>query len=454
MPISTFFGLETTLRGILAHQQAIDTTGHNVTNANTEGYSRQTATLGATDPMLITSGVGNGNVMAHLGTGVGVESYDRIRSQFLDLQYRTQAMQVGYQESTSQQLDQIEMGLAEPGDNGLSAQLNKFWSTWSDVANTPSDPAARQALIDQAENLTATFKSIDQQLGNVKSQAAAQYAAITGPGGDVETIATQITQLNQSIKAFVAGGDKPNDLLDRRDLLLDKLSKLGQVSVTDLGNGSIDVSFGGTSTPLVADTTMNWPQALDSTSPPAGGQLGALLKITDSAPPAAAPGIIDQYRTQLNAVAKQLADDVNNFHNPGGAGTDFFTYGAAGTEASTLTVNVGVAGVVTSTTGAAGANDIARQITNLRGGTADKLYSAFVTKIGGDLKNAQTGESNANVLLNSIDDRRQSVSGVSLDEEMTNLIRFQRGYQASARAMSTIDQMLDTLINRTGSVGL
>jgi flagellar hook-associated protein 1 FlgK len=453
MPISTFFGLETTLRGILAHQQAIDTTGHNVTNANTEGYSRQTATLGATDPLLVTSGVGAGNVMASLGTGVGVESYDRIRSQFLDLQYRAQAMQVGYQESTAEQLDQVEMGLAEPGTNGLSAQLNKFWSTWSDVANTPNDPAARQALIDQAQNLTATFKSIDQQLSSVKSQATAQYTAITGPGGDVETIATQITQLNQSIKAFVAGGDKPNDLLDRRDLLLDKLSKLGQVSVTDLGNGSIDVSFGGTSTPLVADTTMNWPQTLDSTSPPAGGQLGALLKITDTAP-ASTPGIIDQYRTQLNAVAKKLADDVNSFHNPGGTGTNFFTYGAAGTEAGTLAVNVGVGGVRTSTSGAAGANDIALQITNLRGGTADKLYSAFVTKIGGDLKNAQTGESNANVLLSSINDRRQSVSGVSLDEEMTNLVRFQRGYQASARAMSTIDQMLDTLINRTGTVGL
>jgi flagellar hook-associated protein 1 len=452
MPISTFFGLETTLRGILAHQQAIDTTGHNITNANTDGYSRQTANLGATDPMLVAAGVGNGNVMAHLGTGVSVQSYDRIRDQFLDLQYRAQAMQVGYQETTSEQLDQVEMGLAEPGDNGLSAQLNKFWSAWSDVANTPNDPAARQALIDQGQNLASTFKSIDSQLSNVKGQATAQYAALTGPGGDVETIATQITQLNGSIKAFVAGGDKPNDLLDRRDLLLDQLSKLAQVSVTDRGDGSIDVSFGQTGTPLVSDTTMNWPQTLSSAT--AGGQLGALLKVTDSSPPAATPGIIDTYRTQLNAVAKQLADDVNALHNPGGTGTDFFTYGAAGTEAGTLAVNVGVAGVRTSAGGAAGANDIALQITNLRGGTADKLYNAFVTKVGGDLKNAQTGDTNSNVLLSSIQDRRQSVSGVSLDEEMTNLVRFQRGYQASARAMSTIDQMLDTLINRTGSVGL
>jgi flagellar hook-associated protein 1 FlgK len=454
MSISTFFGLETSLRGILAHQQAIDTTGHNVANANTEGYSRQSATMAASDPLLLAAGVGNGNVMAHIGSGVGVTAYERIRNGFLDLQYRAQAMQVGYQEANNQQLDQVEMGLAEPSDNGLSAQLNKFWSTWSDVANSPSDPAARQALIDQANNLAAGFHDIDQQLTNVKSQATAQYSAITGSGGDVETIATEISQLNGAIKAFVAGGDKPNDLLDRRDMLLDKLSKLAQVSVSDLGNGSIDVSFGGTSTPLVADTTVNWPQTLDSTSPPAGGQLGALLTITDSAPPAASAGTIDQYRAQLNTVAKTLADAVNFFHNPGGTGTDFFTYGAAGTEAGTLSVNVTTAGVRTSSTGAAGANDIALQITGLRGGTADDLYTAFVTKIGGDLKNSQTGATNANVLLSSIEDRRQSTSGVSLDEEMTNLVRFQRGYQASARTMSAIDQMLDTLINRTGAVGL
>jgi flagellar hook-associated protein 1 FlgK len=94
------------------------------------------------------------------------------------------------------------------------------------------------------------------------------------------------------------------------------------------------------------------------------------------------------------------------------------------------------------------------QIADLRSGTADQLYSGFVTRIGGDVKTAETGQSTANTLLTSIDDRRQSTSGVSLDEEMTNLVRFQRGYQASARAMSTMDQMLDTLINRTGSVGL
>jgi flagellar hook-associated protein 1 FlgK len=231
--------------------------------------------------------------------------------------------------------------------------------------------------------------------------------------------------------------------MDRRDQLLDKLSKLAQVRVTSLGNGSINVDFGDAAAPLVSDTSVTWPQAL--TTP--GGKLGALIDITKVG------GTIDSYRADLNNVVKTLADAVNLLHNPGGTGTNFFNY-TAGAAAGSLTVNVTTATVKTSTTGAAGANDVALAIAGLRSGTPDKLYTSFVTRIGGDLKNAMRGEANANVLLNSIEDRRQSTSGVSMDEEMTNLVRFQRGYQASARTMSTMDQMLDTLINRTGVVGL
>jgi flagellar hook-associated protein 1 FlgK len=440
MPISTFTGLQTALRGILAHQQAIDTTSHNVANANTEGYSRQEAVLTPSQALplygLQTGGIGE------LGTGVDVQAFRRIRTAFLDLQYRAQGMQVGYQETMSQQLDQVEMALAEPSDNGISDQLTKFWNGWADLSNAPDDPAARQALINQATSLASSFVDLDTQLTTVKNQTAGEYAAVTGPGGDVQVIAGQIAQLNQSIKAVVANGGSPNDLLDSRDQLLDQLSKLAQVSTTDLGNGSINVKFGDAGTDLVSDTTVNWPQTL--TAP--GGKLGALIDIAKTG------GVIDQYRTDLNTMVKTLADNVNALHSAGG-GTNFFTY-APGSEAATLAVVPVASTVRTSTTGAAGANDIALAIADLRGGNQDALYTAFVTRIGGDNSNAQRAEANANVLLGAINDRRQSTSGVSMDEEMTNLVRFQRGYQASARAMSTMDQMLDTLINRTGTVGL
>jgi flagellar hook-associated protein 1 FlgK len=444
MSISTFMGLQTALRGVLAHQQSIDTTSHNVANANTEGYSRQEASMSATTPLVLPAGIGDGSAM--VGTGVSVDAFRRIRTTFLDLQFRGQAMQVGEQETLARQLDQIEMGLAEPTDTGIARELAKFWNGWADLTNSPDNPAARQALIDQAKNLASAFKGVDTQLTTVKNQALAEYTSLTGVGGDVQVIANELAQLNKAIKGLVSNGGEPNDLMDRRDLLLDKLSKLAQVSVTDFPNGTMNVRFGDAALDLVTDETVNWtpPQVL--TTP--GGRLGALIEVSR------AGGIVDQYRTDLNAVVKTLADNVNGFHNPGGTGTDFFTYGAAGTEAGTLTVNVGPAGVRTGLSAAKGANDIAIQIANLRGASQDSAYTAFVTRIGGDLKNAQRGEANSTVLLDAINDRRQSTSGVSMDEEMTNLVRFQRGYQASARVMSTMDQMLDTLINRTGSVGL
>src|SRR3954467_11599245 len=440
MSISTFMGLQTSLRGLLAHQQAIDTTSHNVANANTEGYSRQEASLSATDALKVV-GVGAGGI-GSLGTGVNVQQYTRIRDAFLDLQYRAQNMQVGDQQTRSTQLDQVELALSEPGDNGIAAQLAKFWNGWADLSNSPDDIAARQALIEQGKNLAAAFKTVDTQLTTVKSQANAEYASLTGPGGDVEAIAKEIATLNGAIKQFTAAGDQPNELMDRPDQLLDKLSNLAQVRVVDYGNGSMAAYIGDATSPLVDDTTTFWPQTL--TAP--GGKLGALIDITKTG------GVIDSYRADLNAVVKNLADSVNNLHN-GGTGVNFFNYTGA-SPAGTLNVNVTTASVRTSTTAAAGANDLALKIAGLRGGTPDKLYTGFVTRIGGDLKNAQRGEANATVLLNSIEDRRQSTSGVSMDEEMTNLVRFQRGYQASARTMSTMDQMLDTLINRTGVVGL
>jgi flagellar hook-associated protein 1 FlgK len=438
MAISSFFGLQTALRGLQAHQQALDTTAHNIGNASTPGYSRQQAVLKAADPLTLPGITANGGI-ASLGAGVDVASFQRVRDAFADLQYRAQSMALGQYETTATKLSETETSLSEPSDNGIGAVLAKFWSSWDDLANHPEQPATRQALVDQANLLTDRINTLQGTLSQVRTEAQTEYATITGPSGDVASYAQEIAQLNASIKSAVQQGNQPNDLMDRRDLAIDNLAKLAQVSVTDLGQGTIQVNFGDAAQPLVNDTTVTWPQTL--TTP--GGQLGALLKLGDTT----AAGTITSYMAGLDGVASSLISSVNALHGA----PPFFS----GTDAATIGVNVTAATVQAATPpAAAGANDIALAMSALRGGTADTAYANLVARIGGDARAANQQQQTTQALVDAADDRRQSASGVSMDEEMTNMVRFQRGYQASARVMSTMDEMLDTLINRTGRVGL
>lgn len=439
MPISAFSGLQTSLRGLIAQQQAINVAGHNVANASTPGYTRQEVVLRATQPYVIPANSVITGAGAQMGTGVDVSAIRRIRDQFLDIQYRAQNAKLGDAGTRTRSLDEAELAFAEPTDDGLAAQINKFWSAWSDVANAPQNTGARAALVSTSKTLATTFHTIHAQLTTVAQQAQAQYDAITGATGDVAAAAKELADLNVSIRDAVFRGQQPNDLMDRRDLLIDQLSALGQTSVTDLGTGAVQVDFGGVT--LVDPTAaggFTWPQTL--TAP--GGKLGALQDL------ASPTGPVLTYRDQLDAVAADLVAKVNAIHTA----TPFFS--TTGTTAATIDVVATAATVQAGSTGATGANDIAQAITALRGGTTDQLYQGLVARIGTDVKAAARAEATANTLVTAVDDRRQSVDGVSLDEEMTNLIRFQRGYQASSRTMTTIDEMLDQLINRTGRVGL
>src|SRR3954452_2802900 len=146
MPISTFSGLQTALRGLLAEQRSIDVTGHNIANVSTPGFSRQEAVLSAAPALTVPGATANG-APAQLGAGVDVQAYRRIRDDFLDAQYRAQNMRLSYQTTTATVLGDAETSLAEPSDNGISAQLSGYWDAWADVANAPEDPSARQALI-------------------------------------------------------------------------------------------------------------------------------------------------------------------------------------------------------------------------------------------------------------------------------------------------------------------
>ncbi len=452
MPVSSFMGLETALRGLQAEQEAINTTGHNIANANTPGYSRQTAVRTESPALTIPaySNVTGGGVQ--LGTGVDVTTINRIRNAFLDIQYRTQNSNQNQAQTQATLLDQVQTGLAEPGTNGLSKALSNFYSAWSGYANDPTSQANKQVVINDGQTVAETFNAIDQQLQTVQQQVGQQYTSLMAPTGPVALDATQIAQLNKSISQALAAGQSPNDLLDKRDQLIDDLSSLGNVTTSTDTQGMVTVQFGDAATPLVAGTTVNMPAPTALTSA-AGGQIGALLGLYDAN--AVPTGSLQtNYRDVLDGIANQVVNAVNTAYQAGNAAAPVFFAGNSG---STIQVDPAIS-TATLQAGSNPANplqaDVATAISNLRGTGADQSYAAFVAQVGADVASAQTSQNTAQALQTAITNQRDSVSGVSLDEEMTNLVAFQRGYQASSRMMSTIDSMLDTLINHTGTVGL
>src|ERR687895_2771898 len=174
MPISSFYGLQTSLRGLLAQQRRLDTAGHNIANASTVGYSRQEAMLVASPALQIPAGGIASGSGAHLGSGVDVQTFRRIRDQFADLQYRAQNTNLGDWAARAKTLDQAELALAEPGENGINEQLARFWDAWSDLSNAPNDPAAKQALVEQAATLADAFGTVRAQMELARAQGQAE----------------------------------------------------------------------------------------------------------------------------------------------------------------------------------------------------------------------------------------------------------------------------------------
>ncbi|MGH2864695.1 MAG: flagellar hook-associated protein FlgK [Solirubrobacteraceae bacterium] len=436
MPIPSLQGLQTALSGLIAEQTALDTTGNNIANANTEGYSRETALLEPQEPLTIPALSAYTGAGAQLGTGVSVSTITRVRNGYLDAQYRAQNSSLSAATTDAEVLEQAQSAFNEPSNASVASQLSNFWSAWNSLATSPTSEAAKEAVVAAGEQLAMTVNQLSGQLSAISSQVSEQYEALTGPSGEVASIAEQLAQLNGQIKLSEEAGTPPDEMLDRRDALLDKLSSLANITVTEEPNHMDTVSFGEAEEPLVEGTKVNWPQELTAAS---GGRLGALLSLTSP------EGALTQLQSSLDGVAQTLAGTVNEH-----LATPFFS----GESAATLAVGVTPAEVSPSGTEAAGGNEVAQAIASLRGGAAEQDYAALVEKVGSSVQRAHNDESNLQTTLTAINDQRQSVSGVSLDEEMTNLITFQRGYQASARTLTAMSEMLETLIEHTGVVGL
>jgi len=432
MPISSFMGLQTALSGLEANQEGIQTTSNNIANASTPGYTDESAVMTENYPLSLPNGTGG----MQLGAGVDVNTISRASDEYLNNSYRATNTAASYASTESTTLNQVQSQLGEPSGTGISTQLANFWSSWNDLANNPANPAARQTVVNEGTTLAGGLNSLSEQLSAVQTQVSQQYSDLTGTGGELQTYAQQIATLNGEIAQAQGSGASANQLEDQRDQAISNLSALGTVSYTDLGSGQLTLDFGGSATPLVSGTTVTWPPTVTSAS---GGELGALISLSGPG------GQIDSYLTDLDNVANALVTTVNTLS----PGTPYFN--PADTTAANIAVSATASTIQTTTTGTTGANDVALAIAGLSGGQADQTYGAFVAQVGNDAQNASNSQQTSQALLTSISNQVQSVSGVSLDQEMTNLLAYQQGYEASAKVMTAMQSMLNTLITQVGA---
>jgi flagellar hook-associated protein 1 len=310
-------------------------------------------------------------------------------------------------------------------------------------------------VLGAGQTVATGLGTLSNELTTLESQVTGQYNSLTDPNsGPIASDANQIAALNTQIAQAQVNGLNPNTLFDKRDQLIDDLSQYSNVNVTTQPNGMVNVSFGNAAkaaaggvtdaTPLVNGGSVDLTDNLtDANLSGTGGTVGALLGLYDST---TGQGKIADYLSTLNSVTNTLVTSVNgaiaSADSAGATAPPFFT----GTTAATIAVNPALSSATAPYTQAE-----AQAVGALRGQSADQAYNAFVTRIGSDVQSTQSAQQTAQSLLSAISNQRQSVSGVSLDEEMTNLITYQQAYQASARVMNAINETLNTLINQVGA---
>ncbi len=473
--MSTFSGLSTAYSGLVAAKAGLDVVGQNLVNANTAGYTRQRVSTSGV-PALNSAGLFSGGVRP--GQGVSVDGIQRLDDAALDARVRSTTALSGYTNTRASALDALETSLNEPGTNGLSASLQKFWSAWGDVANQAGEQAPAGVLLGQAGSLVTQLQT---GYHAVDDQWTALRGSVDGMVNDLNTAASEVADLNGRIRSALNAGQSANELMDRRDLLTTSIAKLAGGVVRPNEDGTVDVLVGGNA--IVSGTTANVVKAAGATrladaagDPPRlewayrpgaaiameGGSIAGALSTLAPADANGTGGVLAEAAASYNAFAVTLAQRVNAVHQTGttptgATGLDFFAIDPTKPAALGLSVvPTGVGQIATGAAGAGGADgSVADAISQLGTGTnaVDKQWSAFVVRVGVASKTEQQQSDLADMATSSATNAQLAGSSVDLDEENMNMLSFQHAYQGAARVMTAVDEALDVLINHTGLVG-
>jgi len=457
-------------RSLQTQQTGVEVSGHNLANVNTAGYSRQRVDI-QTSPFIPTS-------IGAEGTGANAVSIQQLISAGLNGQIQRQFSSGGYWEGQQSALQNTQNALNEflnggtsassststtsTTSTGLATQLSGLFTAFQSVATSPGSISARQALIGQAQSLATTFNQVGTQLN---TQRTSLNSSITDDVGSANNLLASIASLNKQIADAEFRGGTANDLRDAREQVLGNLSKLSNITTSTGVNGSVDVNIGGQS--LVSGyKVMDTLQTYDA----GGGNLlvqtatgGVPLTLTGGSMQGtidARDGTLATLQNSINTLAATLITQVNAIHSPGfglngTTGADFFS----GTDAASMSVNQSLVDnpsliQASGSATASGDNSVALSLAQLASASQSALnnqtfgnsYTQTVADLGNALYDANNQVANQTAVAKMLSTQRSSVSGVNLDEEMTNLMSYQQAYAASAELVKTVNQMLQTLL--------
>lgn len=471
----TFSSLNTALSALRYQRVAMDTASNNLANAATPGYTRQrveAAALGApAAPALWSRYEGAGD-------GVGVAGLRRLNDPFLDLRARREHGHQAQLDTVQSVLDRVEAGIGEPGDTGVSAALTNLSKAWQDLANAPGSAAARGQLLGKAQTVV---EALGTQARAVLGEAADDRARVQSMVAEVNTLSSDLAATNVAIASGQANDVDVNTLLDKRDQLALRLAELTGATSTARPDGGVDVTVGGVplvtgkdagtvavATGITAGGGADGAALTFAISPPGdpagtpvavpttgaavlGGELGGMTQVLSTTLP--------DFLRSLDTIAQQLADTVNAVHRggydqAGTAGGDFFSYasgGAPGSLTTSLAVAVTDPAKVAASSLPGGVVDGGNALALGKLGATSTAYAGHVTAFGNTVASATRLATNQHTLTTQVDAAREQLSGVSIDEEMVSLVAAQRAFEAAGRVMSTMDSVLDTIINRMGA---
>ncbi len=443
--------LEIARSALVSSQMALDVTGNNIANANTEGYSRRRAVMKSEYQRTAQNFV--------IGKGVIVSRIERTRDQYIESQLRTQQQSLSYWETMQTKYARLEDIFTEPSETGLGEMMSRFFDSWQGLATDPQSFTARNDVLQKANSLAAKFRSTTKHISDLKDEIRSEFNKQLEK---FNSLAEQLAEINIQLPL---SQEQAADLLDRRDNLLMQMNKIVNVQTMENEYGQVTISLGGKvlleNSKVIkvvegsADEPLNTIHWEDNSraSKASNGQLAALATFHDET--------LQDYSDQLDELATSLVEKVNELHKTGyglegSTNVNFFdpsTTGAADIRVSSEVAD-NAEKIAASEDGNGGNGEIARKIAQLVNDSTvvnnsfsfHDYYGATIARLGNDVQDTTVKRDGQKMLVNQARTHQEAVSGVSLDEEMTNLIQFQRAYQAAAKLINVVDEMMDTIL--------